>query len=75
MSAAPRAPDDMATSKITVSLDDEIVEWARAEALRKGVPLGLYLGSIVTQRMLIEHAMRGSGNDSLPGPASPGLHE
>ena len=65
----------MAESKITVSLDDEIVEWARAEALRKGVPLGLYLGSIVTQRMLIEQAMRGSGDDSLPGQASPRRRE
>lgn len=64
---------DMATSKITVSLDDEIVEWARAEALRKGLPLGQYLGGIVTQRMLIEQAMRTGGDDSLPGPASTGL--
>jgi hypothetical protein len=61
----------MATSKVTVSLDDEIVAWARNEALRKGLPLGVYLGGIVTQRMLIEHAMRPAGDDSLPGPAGP----
>ena len=62
----------MTISRITVTLDDEIVAWARAEAERKGLPLGLFLGSIVTQRMLIEQAMRGSGNDSLPGPSNPG---
>lgn len=65
----------MSINRITVTLDDEIVAWARAEAARKGLPLGLFLGSIVTQRMLIDQAMRGGGNDSLPGPSDPGRRQ
>jgi hypothetical protein len=42
----------MALVHITVSLDDDVVEWACLQAARKGMPPGRFLGQIVEKRML-----------------------
>jgi hypothetical protein len=53
----------MAMTRFTVRLDDAIVDWARAEAARKSLPVGRFLGEIVTEQMREwrrkEHAARG----------------
>jgi len=54
----------MAMTRITVSLDDDIVAWARAQAARKSMAVGRFLGEVIMKQMhewrrLEEAARRG----------------
>lgn len=63
----------MARVRVTVRFDDDIVDWARAQAAQKRMGVGRFLGTIVEQRMAeldrLEKARR------TPVDATPGIAE
>jgi predicted transcriptional regulator len=66
----------MAMTRITVRLADDIVDWARAQAASKSMPLSRFLGEFVTKRMeewlRREDAARRGLAEFPAGPGGPG---
>lgn len=52
-------PDDMAVTKVSVSLDAELLTAARAAAAKAGLSLSAWLNQIVEHRVRIERGLAG----------------